>query len=254
MPFFVAQSRLLVLPPPPVTARQQALLASMEMYSAIENSRLICHFLSAHTVALQKGLEAPVGEVVVDEQPLAVGVAVAPEADDVAVPEPADEPHVAVEGLAPAGELQGAEPLHGRHDAVLEDGLVRAPGHALAEHLRRGLEQALQPQLLAAVEADQGAALLALLFTTPDLVFLLEAKRRTGFGIVVRGPQLSSHVDEHGHRDGQRDRYQHCIANASGHECGHAKLTESSITGRARTATRCICCCSRRLSDTSGSI
>ena len=65
-------------------------------------------------------------EVVVDEQPLAVGAAVSPEADDVPVPEPADEPHVAVEGLAPSGELQGVEPLHGRHDAVLEDRLVRA--------------------------------------------------------------------------------------------------------------------------------
>jgi len=55
------------------------------------------------TIGLQKVLEAPVGEEVVDEQVLAVGVAVPPEADDVPVPEPADEPHVAVERLAPAG-------------------------------------------------------------------------------------------------------------------------------------------------------
>ena len=69
---------------------------------------------------MQKGLEAPVWEEVVDEQPLPVGVAVRPEADDVPVPEPADEPHVAVERLAPAsGELQRAEALDGHQDAVL---------------------------------------------------------------------------------------------------------------------------------------
>jgi hypothetical protein len=99
---------------------------------------------------LQKGLEAPVGEEVVDEQPLAVGVAVPPEADDVPVSEPADEPHVSVERLAAAGgELQSAQALDGHHDAVLEHRLVRAPGHALAEHLGGRLEEALQPQLLA---------------------------------------------------------------------------------------------------------
>jgi len=149
---------------------------------------------------LQKGVEAPVGEEVVDEQALAVGVAVPPEADDVPVPEPADEPHVAVERLSPAGgELQRAQALDGHHDAVLEHRLVRAPGHALAEHLGGRLEEALQPQLLAALEADQPAALLALVITSVPLVLLRETQCRVGS--ILRGPELPPHVDEHGHRD-----------------------------------------------------
>ena len=91
-------------------------------------------------------MEVAVGEVVVDEELLLLGVVEGPEGNEIRVAEAADEVHVPVELVAGAG-VGVAQPLHSDHAAVAQRRAVHGPEAATADHLRRRAKQLLQLEL-----------------------------------------------------------------------------------------------------------
>ena len=52
-----------------------------------------------HTVALQKGLKASIGHVIIDEELLLICIAVSSQANNMAMPQFTDELHMPIESL-----------------------------------------------------------------------------------------------------------------------------------------------------------
>lgn len=89
--------------------------------------------------------EAAIGLIIVDEEPLILGLKISSERNQVGMSKPAHRLHVPLEHLsASPAQLPGLQPLHAHNQTVVQHRLVRRPDGAFPQQLRRGPHQLVQ--------------------------------------------------------------------------------------------------------------